>query len=323
MHVDSLNRRSFLAASLATAAVACTPQQAPKPVGPKRGVGLFSLPKMLAKDFAGAIAMLAKLGFKEIEPFGPYEFSDPIQIANWAKIVPSLGFSGSGFFGKSISEVQAILKDNGMTAPSMHTDIHTLQSRMGPLAEAAKALGATYVTLPAIPDEYRKDLDGYKRTAELFNSIGENAAKNGVKFAYHNHGYGLKPMADGTVPLDVLLAATDPVKVLLEMDVFWTVAGGADPVAYIKKHSGRYRMFHLKDMKTIRTFSGDGGGPDQWIPLFESMTSLGQGAIDIKAIIEAAKANGGEHYFVEQDRAADPEAQLGVSARYLAGLGFV
>jgi hypothetical protein len=43
----------------------------------------------------------------------------------------------------------------------------------------------------------------------------------------------------------------------------------------------------------------------------------------IKAIIEAAKANGGEHYFVEQDRAADPEAQLGTSSRYLAGLGFV
>jgi sugar phosphate isomerase/epimerase len=323
MQIGSLNRRAFLAASLATAAVACTPQQAPKAAGPKRGVGLFSLPKMLEEDFAGAIAMLAKLGYKEIETFGPYEFSDPEQIANWAKVVPSLGFSGSGFFGKTLSEVQAILKGEGMAVPSMHTDIHTLQSRMGPLAEAAKALGATYVTLPAIPDEFRKDLDGYKRTADLFNSIGDSAVKHGVKFAYHNHGYGLKPMADGTVPLDVLLAATDPAKVLLEMDVFWTVAGGADPVAYIKKHSGRYRMFHLKDMKTIRTFTGDGGGPDQWIPLFDSMTSLGQGAIDIKAIIEAAKANGGEHYFVEQDRAADPKAQLGASSRYLEGLGFV
>ncbi len=321
MHFDRLNRRTFLAASLAAATAACTPQTA-KPALSKMGVGLFSLPKMLELDFAGAIAMLAKLGYKEVETFGPYEFSDPQQIANWAKVVPSLGFAGSGFFGKTLAEVKAIMQGNGMSVPSMHTDIHTLQSRMGPLAEAAKALGATYVTLPAIPDEFRKDLDGYRRTADLFNSIGENAVKNGVKFGYHNHGYGLKPMADGTVPLDLLLERTDPAKVLLEMDVFWTVAGGADPVSYIKKHSGRYRMFHLKDMKTIRTFSGDGGGPDQWIPLFESMTHLGDGAIDVKAIIEAAKANGAEHFFVEQDRAADPKAQLGASAEYLKGLGF-
>jgi sugar phosphate isomerase/epimerase len=311
MFADHLNRRSFLAASLATAAAACTPKSAPA-AAPKRGVGLFSLPKMLEQDFSAAIALLARLGFTEVEPFGPYPFSDPVQIANWAKVTPTLGFSGSGFFGKSLAEVQAILRGNGMAVPSLHTDIHTLQSRMGPLAEAAKALGASYVTLPAIPAEFRADLDGYRRTAELFNTIGESAANNGVKFAYHNHGYGLKPLADGTVPLDLLLASTDPAKVLLEMDVFWTVAGGADPVAYIRKHSGRYRMFHLKDMKTIQTFTGDGGSADQWIPLFASMTTLGSGAIDIKAIVEAARTNGAEHFF----------AELGASARYLAGLGF-
>ncbi len=320
MQFDQLNRRTFLAASLATAAVACTPQAA-KPAAPKRGVGLFSLPKMLEQDFAGAIAMLATLGYTEVEPFGPYEFSDPEQIASWAKVTPSLGFSGSGFFGKTLAEVQAIMRDNRMAVPSMHTDIHTLQSRMGPLAEAAKALGASYVVLPAIPEEFRKDLDGYRRTADLFNTIGENAVKNGVKFGYHNHGYGLKAV-DGIVPLDLLLERTDPAKVLLEMDIFWTVAGGADPVTYIKKHSGRYRMFHLKDMKTIRTFSGDGGGPDQWIPLFDSMTHLGGGALDIKTIIETAQANGAEHFFVEQDRAGDPKAEMGASADYLKGLGF-
>ncbi|MEY2926184.1 MAG: hypothetical protein RL367_661 [Pseudomonadota bacterium] len=322
MAVDHLNRRSFLAASLAAAAVACAPQTA-KPVAPKRGVQLFSLPKMLERDFAGAIAMLAKLGYKEIEPFGPYDFSDPQQIASWAQVVPSLGFSGSGFFGRTLAEVQAIMQGNGMTVPSMHTDIHTLQSRMGPLAEAAKALGATYVTLPAIPGEFRKDLDGYRRTADLFNSIGENAVKNGVKFGYHNHGYGLKPVAGGIVPLDLLLARTDPANVLLEMDIFWTVAGGADPVSYLKRYSGRYRMLHLKDMKTIRTFTGDGGSPDQWIPLFASMTHLGDGNLDLKAIITTAQAHGAEHFFVEQDRAADPVTALGASARYLETLGFV
>jgi sugar phosphate isomerase/epimerase len=322
MDFDQMTRRTVLGASLAAATAACAPKAMKSAASSSKiGVQLFSLPKMLEQDFAGSIAMLAKLGFSEIEMFGPYGFSDPEQVANWAKVAPSLGFSSSGFFGKTLADVQSIMRDNGMTVPSMHTDIYTLQSRMGPLAEAAKALGATYVTLPAIPDEFRKGLDGYRRTADLFNSIGENAAKNGVKFGYHNHGYGLKAV-DGIVPLDLLLEHTDPAKVLLEMDVFWTVAGGADPVSYLKRHSGRYRMLHLKDMKTLRTFSGDGGTADQWIPLFESMTHVGNGALDIKSIITTAKAHGAQHFFVEQDLAADPKAQLGASADYLKTLDF-
>ena len=39
------------------------------------GLQLFSIPALLDEDFAGTMAMLAKLGYKEIEFFGPYEFS--------------------------------------------------------------------------------------------------------------------------------------------------------------------------------------------------------------------------------------------------------
>jgi sugar phosphate isomerase/epimerase len=317
-----MNRRNFLYGTLATGALtACSPSgtSTPKPAPAKLGVGLFTLPKMLDKDFAGTMAMLAKLGYQEIETFGPYPFSDPKQIANWAKVTPSLGFSGSGFFGLSVDEVAKVTTANGLSVPSMHTDIDTLQNAMGPLSEAAKALGAKFVVLPAIPAEMRKTLDDYKKVSELFNKIGEDAAKRDIAFAYHNHGYGIKPM-DGQIPLDLLLANTDPAKVLLEMDVFWHVAGGADPVEYIKKHSGRYRMFHLKDMKTIQTFSGDGGGPEQWIPLFANMTPIGTGAIDIKAIVEAGRANGAKHFFVEQDNSDKAEEELGKSAQFWKSL---
>ncbi len=318
-----MNRRDFLMASVATSLLAgCNPaakieQQAKVS---KLGVQLFSLPKMLDKDFAGSMEMLARLGYQEIETFGPYTFSDPKQIENWKKVTPSLGFSGSGFFGHTLGEVQTIMKANGLSVPSMHTDIYTLQNAMGPLAEAAHGLGATYVTLPAIPAEFRKNLDDYRRSAELFNTIGADALKHGVRFGYHNHGYGLKAV-DGKVPLDVLLSATDPASVFLEMDVFWTVAGGADPVERLSRFKGRYRMLHLKNMKSIQHFSGDGGGPDQWIPLFPYMTTLGEGAIDIKAIVAAAKANGAEHYFVEQDNADNAEQVLGKSADFWNALG--
>ena len=174
-------------ASLATGALAALPQggkAADKAASAKLGLGLFSLPRMLDKDFAGAMEMVARLGYQEIETFGPYPFSDPKQIENWKQVTPSLGFSGSGYFGHTRDEVARIMQANGLTVPSMHTDIDTLQNGMGPLSDDARALGATYVTLPAIPADYRKSLDDYKRTAELFNRIGEDAIRHGVKFGY-------------------------------------------------------------------------------------------------------------------------------------------
>jgi len=158
------------------------------------GIQLFSVPKSLEADFPGTLKMLSTMGYKEVELYGPFSFSTQSAKDHWAAVTPSLGFSGSGFFGHTATEVKAILASNGLSAPSMHTDLDTLQTAMDPLAEAAHILGSTYVVLPAIPPDKRQSLDDYRKMADAFNSIGEKAKKAGVKFAYHNHGYGLKPL---------------------------------------------------------------------------------------------------------------------------------
>ncbi|MHA3794388.1 sugar phosphate isomerase/epimerase family protein [Sphingomonas sp. YL-JM2C] len=316
-----MDRRRFLSNAGAAALLLSAAPSLARSRARHFGVQLFSIPKMLEQDFAKAIGFLAKLGYREVEIYGPYTFSDPTQIAHWKRITPELGFSGSGFFGKTLAEARTILKANGISVPSMHTDLLTLQGRMGPLAEAAHQLGATYVTLPSIPADHRQTLDDYRRTADIFNQVGADAIKHGVKFAYHNHGYGLKPV-DGQVPLELLLKATDPTKVFLELDLYWTVAGGADPIDLLRRHSGRYKMIHLKDMKEIHHFEGDGGTPDQWIKMFPYMTYLGDGAIDLPAVLAMAETSGVEHYFVEQDTVADPETALRNSAGYLLKQGF-
>lgn len=316
-----MNRRHFLANAGVLAGLLGAAPSLAHGKGKQFGIQLFSIPKLLEQDYAKAIAFLAKLGYREIETYGPYTFSDPKQIENWKRITPSLGFSGSGFFGKTLQEARSILRANGMSVPSMHTDLLTLQNHMGPLAEAAHQLGATYVTLPSLPEQHRKTLDDFKRSADLFNAVGADASKHGVRFAYHNHGYGLKP-TDGQRPLDILLSGTNPAHVFFELDVYWTVAGGGDPVDYLNRYKGRYRMLHLKDMKQIHRFDGDGGTPDQWIKLFPYMTYLGDGAIDLKGILAAAERTGVEHYFVEQDTVKDPETALRESANYLLKAGF-
>jgi sugar phosphate isomerase/epimerase len=285
----------------------------------KIGIQLFSLPKLLDKDYAAAIQMLAQMGYKEIEVFGPYPFSDKSAQDSWNAVTPSLGFKGSGYFGKPIQEVKRILNDNGMTMPSAHTDLDTLMNGMDKLGEAAAVLGHEYVVLPAIPEEKRRTLDDYKRLAENFNTIGENARKVNLKFAYHNHGYGLKPM-NGQVPLHIILDQTDPALVFFEMDIYWTSAGGADPIAYLEKYPNRYRMMHVKDMKQRKYFSGDGSTFPQWIELFPYMTTAGDGVLDVASIVKKAKSTGVSHFFVEQDMVDQPEIALKRSIDFLKNI---
>jgi len=280
------------------------------------GIQLFSLPKLLEKDFEGGIAMLSKMGYSELELYGPFEFSAESNKVGWKALEPMLGFSASGFFGRSANELKAILKQHQMTVPSVHTDLDTLENHIEAFATAKEILGFDYVTLPAIPDERRKTLDDYKKMADTFNTIGENARKLGLKFAYHNHGYGLREV-DGHIPFDMMIAATDPELVFLELDVFWTTAGRANPVDYLKKYSGRYHLMHLKDMKPITYFEGDGSDANQWIAFFPKMTTAGDGELDLDTIVRTAQDNGVKHFFVEQDLVQQPEIALKRSLDYL------
>jgi sugar phosphate isomerase/epimerase len=321
-----MHRRQFVASTVAATAagllrrdhVSASATPARAPLG-SIGVQLFSLPRMLERDFRGSIAMLSQVGYREVELFGPFSFSEPEAIARWNAVTPQLGFSGSGYFGLTGAQVRAILDENQIRATAVHTDLATLQKGMDRLGDAGRTVGFTYVGLPSIPDELRTNLDAYKRMADEFNRIGEAAQKNGLKFAYHNHGYGLHEM-EGTVPLLLLLERTDPKLVFFEMDIFWTTAGGMSPVDLLRAHPGRYHLMHVKDMKEKKLFSGDGGNAPQWIALFPYMTTAGDGVMDLRNIVTQAQASGVTHFYVEQDMVADPNVALKRSFDYLRHL---
>ena len=285
------------------------------------GLGLFSLPKLLEHDFAGTLSSLSKMGYQELEFFGPYTFSHQKNKDSWAQITPMLGFNGSGLFGKSLQEVQNILKENNLRVPAVHTDLDTLENHMGALSETAQALGATYVVLPAAPPETRTNLEAYKKLAARFNAVGESARQHGIAFAYHNHGYGLQEV-NGVRPIDLIFERTDPNLVFFEMDLFWTVAGRANPQALLEKYAGRYKMLHIKDMKTLSYFATDGGDPQEWMALFPQLTTAGQGIIDLPGILKTALNTGVDHYFIEHDLAPNPRVDLQNSFDYLNKLEF-
>lgn len=317
-----MKRRNFIKTSAALTAAGILGSEslfANAPLLNKIGIQLFSLPKALEADFGGGIHMLSEIGYREIEMYGPFSFSAPSAIERWVAITSAIGFSGSGYFGRTAAEVKKIMDDNKLTVPSIHTDFETLRTRMNQLGEAAQTIGFKYVVLPALPEENRKTLDDYKKTIDIFNQVGEQAAKAGLRFAYHNHGYGLQEL-EGKIPVQMIIENTDPKKVFLEMDLFWTVAGGVDPIAFLQKYPGRYKMMHVKNMKQKVRFSGDGSDSRQWIELFPQMSTVGEGVLDIKGIIQAAKKSGMEHFFVEQDMVQSPEVALKKSFDYMKSL---
>jgi sugar phosphate isomerase/epimerase len=297
-----------------TAPNASTPTAGADRLGPL-GVGLFTLPKSLEKDFDGTLAMLAGLGYKEVELFGPYPFSTDGAKAGWQQASQTLGFSGSGFFGRTARQVRESLDRAGLGSPSMHVELDTLRDRLDQVGEAAREIGWRYCGIASIPEDRRRTLDDYKRMADELNAIGQRAKPMGFKVLYHNHGYGLTPM-DGQVPARVVFDRLDPSVVALEMDIFWTVAGGADPVELLDAYPRLYRLMHVKDMSRIGRFTR-GGDMQDVMGLFPLMTTAGAGVLDLPRILGHAQKNGVEHFYVEQDLAADPPAQLGASIRYL------
>ena len=151
--------------------------------------------------------------------------------------------------------------------------------------EDAKAIGHDYMVLAYLTPPERKSLDDYKKIAENLNKAGEVCKKAGIQLCYHNHEFEFEAM-NGQLPFDILTGETDAGLVKIELDLYWAMVAGQDPVALFKKHKGRIALWHVKDMdKTPK----------------KNFTEVGNGVIDFTTIFKNAKTSGMKHFFVEQD----------------------
>ena len=217
--------------------------------------------------------MLSTIGYKEVEFYGPYSFSAEETKSRWDMLKSQMGLKSNAFFGFTIGETAAMLKEFGLTAPSMHADILTMRTGMTAMLDELSKIGSKYVVIPAI-FEGLDTLDGYKKQAEEFNHFGEQMSKYDMRFVYHNHGYEHAEKG-GQIPMNVLLENTDTKYVQFELDIFWMSAAGADPIEYLKSYPGKYKMMHLKDAAEEFRFAGDGSTPDQWMAGFPSRRHRG------------------------------------------------
>ena len=117
--------------------------------------------------------------------------------------------------------MRKIIDANKLVSPSEHVPYYNVEKKWPETLEAAHAIGQTFIVCPWIEVSQRKEADGWKRAADLFNHAGEAAQKAGIQFAYHNHAFEFEPSPalGGKLPYDFLLAETDPKLVRMEMDL--------------------------------------------------------------------------------------------------------
>jgi sugar phosphate isomerase/epimerase len=274
----SLSRREFVlsAGALVIPALAASPAVPASTASRLRpGIQLYSVRNILKEDFEATLARLAEFGFKEVE--------------------------FAGLHNHSATEVRAILDRTGLKAPAGHMAYEAVRDQPEKAFAEARALGHRYVVVAWI-DQSLRTPDGLRQVADVFNRAGEAARKAGLRFAYHNHDFEFTPMGE-VLPYDLLLERTDPKLVFMELDLFWIRKGGHDAFEYFRRHPGRFRMVHIKDM------AADG-----------SMVDLGKGVIDWPPLLRAAKEAGVEHWFAEHDEPADPLAYARGAAAFLAGV---
>ncbi|GAA4103551.1 sugar phosphate isomerase/epimerase [Mucilaginibacter panaciglaebae] len=249
---------------------------APKKATSDPGIQLYTFRDEMLKDPKGTLKIISDLGIKQIESAA----------------------SGKGlYYGLTPKEMKKTCKDLDMTLRSGHCGIDANWQKT--IDQAAEA-GQEYLVCSSLP--FSGDtIANYQKVAERFNKAGEECQAAGLKFGYHNHDFEFKT-DQGQTLYDILLVNTDPELVTMEMDLGWVVAAGKDPLEYFKNYEGRFKLWHLKDMKG------------------RNSVEFGKGNLDIAGLLKQAKLAGLDYYFIEQEEypAGSPLASMKINMEYLS-----
>jgi sugar phosphate isomerase/epimerase len=224
----------------------------------------------------------------------------------------------AGTYGLTPEQFKAQLDARGLKAVAGHFPFESLVStNLDNLVREAKALGVEYVGCAWIPHDDKVPFDekSCRRAIAVFNHAGEVLAKHGLKFFYHVHGYEFQPYQQGTL-LDLLMTEADPKYVNFQMDVFWVVHPGQDPVKLLEKYGQRWVSMHIKGMKQSTPTGLLTGRSD-----VSNDVPLGTGKIDYVPILRAAAKAGVKWYVIEDESPLSVE-QIPQSLRYLETVKF-
>jgi sugar phosphate isomerase/epimerase len=258
------------------------------------GIQLWSLRAQFPKAITSTMDLISKTyGIKEVETAGTY--------------------------GMNPSQFSSDLSSHGLSAISSHYGYDLFVKEFPVIVRNLKALGIHYVVIPVLGHPHSKYLTAVQahEDAANLNKWGAALKAEGIQLGVHTHGFEFTPLPDSNneTGLDIVMRETMPNLVFFEMDVFWVYAGGADPVALLRKYPDRWLMLHVKD---LRKGADRADGVPSHTKLGDDV-AVGAGVIDWKAVLTAAQNDGVKYYFIE-DETTDPLKNIPLSLAYLKAL---
>ena len=257
------------------------------------GLALYTVRNDMGKDVKETLKAVADAGYKNIE---------------------AAGYKDGKYYNMTPTEFKSLLKEIGLKPISTHQASINLENADQQFA-AAKAVGFKYFVIPVpIMGLLKRGAnnsvgmsDGADKLADALNILGEKSSKYGLKLLYHNHDFEFKKDDSGNTVIDYLLQNTNPKYVNFQMDLYWVTKAKADPIAYFEKYSGRFKLWHVKDMDDEGRFA-----------------PVGNGNIDFAKFLKYKKLSGMKYYLVEQDKTfnMEPLEAINVSHKALEEIGF-
>ncbi len=251
------------------------------------GLQLYSLRNQLTADVPGTLDEIKNWGITNVELAGTYSLTP--------------------------EQFKAQLDAHGLNAFSGHFPYDRFRDDPEGVARDAQILGLKYAGCAWIPHDDPFNEKTCRDAIAVFNHAGDVLAQHGLKFFYHVHGYEFQPYQDGTL-FDLMMRETNPKFVNFQMDVFWIVHPGQDPVKLLKKYGHRWQLMHLKGMRDST--------PTGLLTGHSAVTNdvaLGTGKIDYPPILREAKKLGVKWYVIE-DESPSSEQQVPQSYLYLQTL---
>lgn len=258
-----MQRREFIQKSALAAAATCVGGSLFGQHQTSFGLQLYTLRDVISKDPKGVLKQVAEMGYQHVETFG---------------------YRDGRLFGMTNPEFTSYVRGLGMTITSGHYGIDLVRGNWEKAVADAKESGQAYMVVPWLPDGERTP-DGYKRVMDDLNRAGETTKKYGIRLGYHNHAFEFD-LVGGQRAYDLMLEGLDKSLVAMEMDLYWVVKAGQNPLDYFGRYPGRFELWHVKDM--------DKADPAR-------NADVGTGSIDFTAIFAQARAAGLKHFYVEQE----------------------
>ena len=227
---------------------------------------------------------------------------------------------GSEDFGIEVAALSAALEATPGRAQENLTDDYDK------IVADCRRLGSRFVRIGMLPLQYMGSRERALDFVARCEAMAERLAADGIELYYHNHHVEFVRY-DGVTLLDMIRDHTT--RLGFELDVHWIWRGGVDPVELIRAYAGRVTLLHLKDYRIAPFELPEGGfqNPAGFLDAFAKLVQfaeVGEGTLDMPAIIEAALASGSRYFLIEQDSCygRDPWDSLALSGENLKRMGY-